>query len=216
VTFTGFPEQALVFFEGLEADNSKSYWTDHRSEYDDAVRAPMEALMAELEGEFGTGKIFRPYRDVRFSKDKTPYKTWIGGHIPYSDGAGSAYIQLSAEGLMAAGGLHSPAPDQLDRMRRAVADDVVGAELTRVVAALRRGGYGVGGNPTTRMPRGFTADHPRADLLRHRSLHASRQWEPAAWLGERTALTRVRTALRAYADLNRWLAGNVGATARAG
>jgi uncharacterized protein (DUF2461 family) len=75
VTFRGFPEEALIFFEGLEADNSKPYWTDHKDSYDEHVRAPVLALLAELEDEFGAGKIFRPYRDVRFSKDKTPYKT---------------------------------------------------------------------------------------------------------------------------------------------
>lgn len=70
MTFTGFPEQALVFYEGLRADNSKAYWTDHKGVYDSCVKAPMEALIASLEGGFGRAKFFRPYRDVRFSKDK--------------------------------------------------------------------------------------------------------------------------------------------------
>jgi uncharacterized protein (DUF2461 family) len=71
----GFPEEALVFYEGLEADNTKAYWTDHKAVYERAVREPLDALLAELAPEFGTAKVFRPYRDVRFSKDKTPYKT---------------------------------------------------------------------------------------------------------------------------------------------
>ena len=73
--FGGFPERALIFFEGLEADNSKPYWTDNKDVYEQNVRGPMLALLAELEAEFGAGKMFRPYRDVRFAKDKTPYKT---------------------------------------------------------------------------------------------------------------------------------------------
>jgi uncharacterized protein (DUF2461 family) len=68
--FAGFPEEALVFYEGLRADNTKAYWTDHKSLYDAAVRAPMQALLDELEPEFGRAKLFRPYRDVRFAKDK--------------------------------------------------------------------------------------------------------------------------------------------------
>jgi uncharacterized protein (DUF2461 family) len=73
--FTGFPEEALVFYEGLCADNTKAYWSDHKHVYERAVKAAMEALLADLEPEFGTAKFFRPYRDVRFAKDKTP-ESW--------------------------------------------------------------------------------------------------------------------------------------------
>jgi uncharacterized protein (TIGR02453 family) len=211
VKFAGFPEQALIFYEGLEADNSKPYWTDHRSEYEDCVRAPMEALLTELEPEFGAGKMFRPYRDVRFSKDKTPYKTAAGAVIRAPGAGGVLYVQLSADGLHVAGGIYHAESAQVQRLRRAVADDVPGAELDRVVAGLRRGGYQIDGDRMTRTPRGYPADHPRAELLRLRSLHASRRWPPEPWLHERTALTRVRTAWRAFGPLNSWLAGNVGA-----
>ena len=78
--FDGFPERALIFYEGLEADNSKPYWTDHKAVYEECVQAPMLALLAELEPEFGAAKFFRPYRDVRFAKDKTPYKTNAAPH----------------------------------------------------------------------------------------------------------------------------------------
>jgi len=71
-TFAGFGERATDFFAGLEADNSKAYWEDHRATYEAEVRAPMLALLAALEPEFGPGTMFRPYRDVRFSKDKSP------------------------------------------------------------------------------------------------------------------------------------------------
>ena len=132
--FGGFPERALIFFEGLEADNSKPYWTDNRAVYERDVRAPMLALLAELEDEFGPGKLFRPYRDVRFSRDKTPYKTNAAATV------GDYYLSLSADGLFLGGGIYHPAPDQLDRMRRAVADDVQGAALERIVADLGKAG----------------------------------------------------------------------------
>ena len=94
MVFGGWPDEALAFYEGLEADNSKSYWTSHKAVYDGAVLAPMRELAEELAAELGgEPKIFRPYRDIRFSSDKTPYKTHIGATI------GSAYIHFDADGL---------------------------------------------------------------------------------------------------------------------
>ena len=81
MTFSGFGEYAIDFYDGLELDNSKAYWEDNKETYLRDVKAPMEALLADLEKEFGPGKVFRPYRDVRFAKDKTPYKTHCGGVI---------------------------------------------------------------------------------------------------------------------------------------
>lgn len=87
--FTGFPVAALDFYEDLEADNSKAFWAAHKAVYDDCVRGPMRALLGELEDEFGEGKMFRPYRDVRFSRDKIPYKTHQGGYVATGPGIGS-------------------------------------------------------------------------------------------------------------------------------
>jgi uncharacterized protein (TIGR02453 family) len=213
VRFSGFPDEALVFYEGLDADNSKSYWTQHRASYDDHVRAPLQALADELAPEFGTPKLFRPYRDVRFSTDKTPYKTHQGAVFhPDGAGLGSVYVQVSADGLRVAGGCWRLQPDQVERYRRAVGDDVQGARLADVVRRLRDAGYEVEGDQLIRTPRGWPADHPRVELLRHKSLHGSQQWTPADWLHTRAALERVRDAWRAFSPLNRWLDENVGAT----
>src|SRR6187397_607378 len=94
MAFRGWPAEAIEFYEGLEADNSKAYWQDHKTVYEEKVRGPMEALLRELAPEFGEGKIFRPYRDVRFSRDKSPYKTNIAATV--SEGG---YISFSADGL---------------------------------------------------------------------------------------------------------------------
>lgn len=204
MTFQGFPESALTFFEGLEADNSKTYWTTHRQVYDEDVRAPMDALLADLEPEFGAGTVYRPYRDVRFSKDKTPYKTACGAH---NDGG---YLQIGADGLLVAGGYYMTASDQVERLRRAVADDVQGPTLERLLTALRQGRWEIGGERIKTRPRGYDADHPRIELLRHKSLVAHRTWTPADWLHTAGARTRVRNALRQLADLRRWLDDNVG------
>jgi uncharacterized protein (TIGR02453 family) len=213
VTFRGFPDAGLVFYEGLEADNSKAYWTAHRRVWEDDVRDPMQALADELAPEFGTPKLFRPYRDVRFSKDKTPYKTHQGVVLHAEGrGTGSVYVQLSADGLRVSGGCWRLQPDQVDRYRRAVADDVQGPRLAEEVGRLRGAGWTIDGERLVRAPRGYPADHPRVELLRHKSLHASQGWEPTDWLHQRTALERVRDAWRDCATLNQWLADNVGAT----
>jgi uncharacterized protein (TIGR02453 family) len=213
VTFSGFPDEGLVFYEGLEADNSKSYWTQHRGRYEQAVRVPMQELADELAAEFGAPKLFRPYRDVRFTHDKTPYKTHQGAVLLHEGrGAGSVYVQVSADGLRVSGGSWRLQPDQVERYRRAVDDDVQGPRLAEDVEVLRRRGWSIDGDRLVRTPRGYPSDRPRLALLRHRSLHASRSWEPADWLHQRTALDRVRDAWRQVTALNQWLADNVGAS----
>src|SRR4051812_15207855 len=133
MAFTGWPAEAIDFFEGLEADNSKAYWQDHKDTYERVVRAPMEALLVELAPEFGEGRVFRPYRDVRFSADKSPYKTNVAAMI-----GEVGYVHLNKDGLGVGRGMYMMAADQLDRYRRAVADDTTGAELTSIVAEAAR------------------------------------------------------------------------------
>lgn len=208
MTFTGFPDAALEFYEGLVADNSKAYWTARRDRYETAVRQPMVELLAELEDEFGPGHVFRPYRDVRFSKVKTPYKDHQGGFAEVGDAVG-LYVQISADGLYAGGGWYSPQGEQIARYRGMV-DGPAGAELERLVAQARKAGLTVGGDLLVTRPRGTSPDHPRLDLLRHRSLVVSRSWEPAPWLHTAEVLTRVRKTWRAIAPLTEWLTASVG------
>ena len=205
MAFSGWPAEALDFYDGLTADNSKTYWTSHRAVYDELVLAPMAELVDELAAEFGDTKIFRPYRDVRFSPDKTPYKTHIGAMV------GSGYVQLSAHGLAAGDGMYVMAPDQLDRYRRAVASDRTGPELEQVIATVEKAGIGVSGRDRLKSaPRGYPADHPRIGLLRYKGLVAWQEWPPAAWLGTAEAKDRVVTFLRTTRPLSEWLAGQVG------
>ncbi len=211
MAFRGWPDEAMVFYEGLVADNSKAYWQDHRQTYETHVLAPMNELLAELADEFGDSKLFRPYRDVRFSPDKTPYKTNIGATI-----GGSGYIQLSADGLAVGCGTYVFATDQLDRYRRAVADDSSGTELANIVEDAARAGIGVTCYQSLKSaPRGYPRDHPRADLLRRKGLVTWRMWPAGAWLGRRTAKDRVIAVLRDSAPLVGWLRGHVGASTEA-
>jgi uncharacterized protein (TIGR02453 family) len=205
MTFRGWPDEALEFFEGLEADNSKVYWQRNRDVYDKMVRAPMEELLEELAPEWGEGRIFRPYRDIRFSSDKSPYKTNIAAVI---DGG---YVQLSAEGLGAGCGMWEMAPDQLERYRAAVADDRSGVKLADLVASARGAGLEVAGHEVLKTaPRGYPKDHPRIELLRFKGLITWRQWPPGPWLGTRGAKTRVAEFFRLSKPVNDWLLKRVG------
>ena len=213
MVFSGWPAAAIEFYEGLEADSSKSYWQANKTVYDDLVYRPMTELLAELEPEFGEGKIFRPYRDIRFSRDKSPYKTVLAATL-----AGSGYVQFSADGLSAGCGNYIMSPGQLDRYRRAVADDGSdgssdgsGARLAAIVAAARQGGLDVTAHEMLKTcPKGYPKDHPNVGLLRYKGLITWRQWPAGAWLGTTEAKTRIVDFLHASAPLKDWLAAHVG------
>jgi uncharacterized protein (TIGR02453 family) len=211
MSFQGWPEAALDFFEGLELDNSKAYWAANRRSYDEAVLAPMTELTEELAREFGDVKIFRPYRDIRFSADKSPYRTEIGATV------GSAYIRLSASGLAAGNGMFHLAPDQLSRFRDGVADDVRGSRLERIVAAMEGHGITLIGHEVLKSaPRGYPGDHPRIGLLRHKGLAAFKEWSVEPWLATAAARDHVREFLVATRPLTEWLDAHVGPSALEG
>lgn len=204
--FRGWPVEAIEFYEGLEADNSRSYWQDHKAVYEKSVYEPMQELLTELASEFGEGKIFRPYRDVRFSADKSPYKTSIAATL----GKGG-YIQLSSEGLAAGNGLYMPASDQLDRFRRAVADDRSGKKLVELVAGLKKAKIDVSAHDTLKTaPRGYPKDHPRIELLCYKGLITWKQWPVGAWLGTSRAKQRLIDFLHASKPVQEWLDTHVG------
>ncbi|MGH3120300.1 MAG: DUF2461 domain-containing protein [Streptosporangiaceae bacterium] len=206
--FEGWPEEALEFYEGLAADNSKAYWTEHKAVYEDKVLRPMTELVEELAAEFGEAKIFRPYRDVRFSPDKSPYKTHIGAVI------GTGYVQLSGEGLAAGDGMYGMSPIQLGRYRQAVLSEQAGPELEKVIAGIERQGIGVSARGALKTaPRGYPADHPRIGLLRYKGIVAWQQWPVEPWLETVEARDRVAGFLRATRPLSSWLDTYVGAPA---
>ncbi|GAB3415847.1 DUF2461 domain-containing protein [Flindersiella endophytica] len=206
MAFGGWPAEALEFYDGLLADNSKAYWTEHKAAYEELVRAPMLALLAELEPEFGAGRIFRPFRDMRFSKDKSPYKTNIGATLEHG-----GYIQLSADGLAAADGMYFMMPDQLARFRAAVADDVTSAELMAQLAKLTKQGVAITARDALKTaPKGYPKDHPRIDLLRNKGLVAWKEWPIEPWLGTAKAKQRVVQFLRSTRPMGDWLSKYVG------
>jgi uncharacterized protein (TIGR02453 family) len=205
MSFRGWPAEALEFFDELAADNSKAFWTAHKGVYEEKVYAPMAALVDELAPEFGPVKIFRPYRDVRFSADKTPYKTQIAALL------GQGFVRLDATGLGVGAGMHMMDREQLARYRAAVDAEASGRALQEVIASLAAKKIEVRGHELlVRVPRGFAADHPRAELLKCKGLVAWAEWPAGAWLGRATARDRVVQFLRATAPLNGWLTAHVG------
>lgn len=203
--FEGWPEAAVDFYDGLEEDNSKAYWTAHKAQYDEAVRAPMDALLAELAPEFGAAKVFRPYRDVRFSKDKSPYKEHTGAICTDPDGRVN-YVQVSAAGLFVGGGAYQLEPAHLAAVRRAIDEDRTGRQLERVVKRLQDKGLQLGGESLRTAPRGYAKDHPRIDLLRRKAFYGYREWPVEPWLHTREAKDRVVEVWRACRPLHEWLA----------
>jgi uncharacterized protein (TIGR02453 family) len=209
MTFSGWPIEAVEFYAGLRADNTKTYWQDHKAVYDASVHGPMAELLDELAGEFGPGRIARPYRDVRFRADKSPYKTEI-----YAILETGGYVNFSAKGLSAGMGYYQMAPDQIDRYRSAVADDTTGPDLVGIVGQLTAKKIEVAGSSSLkRAPKGYPPDHPRVDLLRHKDLIAWRHWPAAAWLHTAGAKRRVVDFLRAASPLQDWLDEHVGPSA---
>jgi uncharacterized protein (TIGR02453 family) len=206
--FQGWTGDFQGYFIGLQLDNSKAYFDSHRTQYQREVRGPMEALLKHLEPEFGPGKIFRPNRDLRFSADKSPYKTNIAADVGM--GAGGGYLSLDAKGLMAAGGRYMLESSQLPKLRSAVAADRSGKQLAEIVAQLEAAGYDVGGEDLKRVPGGLPQDHPRARLLKHKRLYFWRNFGLQPWLATPEAAERVAEVFRDGRPLNEWFARHVG------
>jgi uncharacterized protein (TIGR02453 family) len=208
--FRGFPSATFDWFEGLERDNSRAYFNATREVYERDVRGALEAMFDELSLEFGGEfKLFRQQRDVRFSPDKSPYKTYQGAIAGPAAGIGY-YVQLSGEGLTVGGGFHTHSPAQTDRFRSAVDDAKAGADLVTITNALLRAGYALEGAALKTRPKGFDAEHPRIELLRRKELMAIKRVGTPSWLGRPAALEHIRKAWLDVKPLNEWIAEQVG------
>jgi len=208
--FAGWPVNAFEFYDALADNNTRAWWADHKTDYQQYVRAPMVALLAELEQEFGAPHVFRPHRDARFAKDKAPIKDHQGGVINIEDSI-AYYVQISGSGMNVAGGWYSPEGQQIARYRESVVGPA-GTELERILKSLRRT-WQVDGRQLKTRPRGIDPDHPRLDLLRNRGLTVSRGYDAEPWLETRQALTTVRKSWRSMRPLVEWLADHVGPAA---
>jgi len=219
--FERFADRDARFFRQLAKHQSREWFQAHRHEYERGWLAPMKALLAELRDRIdpffpdhplGAPKVFRIFRDVRFSKDKSPYKTHIGGYVPI-DGGGTApalpapvYVHLGTDRFVAAGH-YRMLPEQLARYRAAVLDEHRGAELAAIVARLERKGFTVGSPDTLKnVPRGVDPAHPRAALLRRKGLIASFPPLPEELLVSRALVDWLVRHTKQSAPLVTWLA----------
>jgi uncharacterized protein (TIGR02453 family) len=212
--FEGFGPAVQEWFTGLEADNSRAYFAARRDFFDTAVRGQMEALLTECSETFGGDvRMFRQHRDIRFSPDKSPYKTNTYGLILGSDLALlGLYASISADGLVAGAGYHTMARDQLDRYREAVADARPGSELVDLVAAARQAGLELWGETLATAPRGYPRDHERIDLLRHKSLTLGARLAFGRGISRDAGLGFVSDTWQTAAPVTGWLDTHVGAS----
>jgi uncharacterized protein (TIGR02453 family) len=201
--FTGFPPEAVAFFRQLGRNNNRDWFQAHKATYESACREPMQLLAAEIDP-FGPSRVSRINRDIRFSADKSPYKTSI------SAGIRGHYVHLSPEGLYVGAGMYKPEPAVLTRLRAAIADDASGRALQRIVATLRRKGYDVGTHESVQSaPKGYKADHPRIELLRMKDIHAGRMFPPDDVLSTRKLLDRIQRVMRDLEPFNDWIRRHV-------
>ena len=205
--FAGFPPAALEFYEQLADNNNREWWQRNKATYEEAVRAPIEALVAEAGAE-GQVKVFRPYRDTRFSQGKSPIKEAQGAAVTVED-AIAYYVQINAAGLFVGGGWYAPVGQQVATYRGAV-DGPAGVLLERILAKLAKAGFEIDGDPVKTRPRGYDSDNPRIDLLRNRRLVVHKDYGSPEWLHTRETLTVVKKDWKAITPLIEWLVDHVG------
>lgn len=209
VPFEGFGQHGLEFFERLSVDNTKAFWLANRTQFEAEVAEPLHALADELSPQFGQAKVFRPYRDVRFSADKTPYKEHAA--FGFFEGTGGLYFQVSPAGLLLAGGMYEPARDQLERFRDLQDDPKAVRSLDALLPQLADVGYPLGeGAPLKTAPRGRSVGHPRIELIRRTMLTVSHTFAPEPWFFDRELLDRVAQGFVTIGRWNSWLADHVG------
>ncbi len=185
--FSGFGKQTTDFLEALGKNNEKPWFDAHRAEYEEfylepakafveAVAAPLRAISPTSQAQPRVnGSIFRVNRDIRFSKDKTPYRDhidmWFWDGEARNRAVSGFYLRIAAKEVIVGAGAHMFDSSNLKRFRSAVSGGSRGAGLVNAVAAARTAGYSIGGEHYKRLPRGFEdADGPTADLLRHNAL----------------------------------------------
>ena len=208
-TFRGLPPGLFEFFTDLRADNSKSFWQANHARWEQDVRDPMRSLLAGLSDEFGPLRMFRPNRDVRFSKDKSPYKLWTGATSESQAVGGIGYyLEVSADGIVTGYGAMLMSSDQLRRFRAAIDDETSGTEFAHVIDTLAAQTCLVSHGaeePLKTAPRGYSADHPRIHFLRWKGAAIVQEWATADWMHTPETLDAILGVWRGAWPLKAWL-----------
>ena len=221
MSFQGFPDAEAKFFKLLAKHQSREWFQSHKAEFDEGYQAPMKELLAEVNAGMDKGfkhvdlsepKIFRIFRDVRFSKDKAPYKTHIAGFIAIKIGGNvmevpfALYFHVGLPNSFAAAGHYMMSTQQLVKFRAAVADDKRGRELEKLLAALKKKGFTVESHSSyQRVPKGYDVDHPRAEHLKRKGLTVTFPAMPKGLLASKKLVPWLVTNAKAAAPLVEWL-----------
>jgi uncharacterized protein (TIGR02453 family) len=220
--FEGFADADGKFFKALAKKNEREWFQAHKSEFEEGWNLPMKALLGEVRAaidrayahcDLDEPKVFRIFRDVRFSKDKSPYKTHIGGYIPLKRGAKTAtdlpmalYFHAGADETFGAAGHYMMQPDSLERFRRAVADDKRGKELDKLLASLKKKGFTADSHDSLkRVPKPYDAEHPRAEMLKRKGLTVGFPKLPKGMLASPKLVKWVADATKTAAPFVEWL-----------
>ena len=223
VTFSGFADSEGQFFKRLAKKNERAWFKAHQAEFEEGWNAPMKVLLGEVRQaiddayphiDLGEPKVFRIFRDVRFSKDKSPYKTHLGGFIPLARSGKKAtdlpialYLQVGPNERFAAAGHYMMEPNSLARFRNAVAGDKHGPELERILGKLARLGFAADSHASLkRVPKGYEPTHPRADLLKRKGLTVGFPELPAALLTSPKLVKWLADQSKKASPLIEWLA----------
>ncbi len=216
--FTGFPPELFSFLAGLERDNSKSYWDAHTDTWLTKVKPSIAALMEELNCEFGPLRTFRPNRDVRFSKDKSPYKTWVGiTNTDRATGGIGCFMSATASELQVAGGAMRLESDQLSRYREAIVSSSAGDEMDEIRQNLvdRDLDVGPGEFPVyKRFPAAYDANHPRAEMLLWKGVIVIAKYDIDSWVHTPHLADQVREVWGSAQPLLRWIDHHVGQSSK--
>lgn len=220
MSFSGFPPQAVQFFKDIQANNYKAWFEAHKTDYINSVQDPavefvltlgprLQALSPDIQFDAatnGSGSIMRIYRDIRFSKDKTPYKDWLG--IGFWGGskknrASGVYFGVFPEGGSLHVGSHEFSKEFLTAYRAAVADEQ-GEALVAALAQLS-GHFAIQGEQLKTVPKEFPADHPRGELLKHKSLYASSPVFTPAELARSDLIDRCLALFQIAHPFHQWM-----------
>ncbi len=224
--FPGFPKASVKFFKDLAQNNSKAWFDAHREEYEQNVVLPSEqfviamgARLQKLSPKVNADprvnrSLFRLNRDTRFSKDKTPYKTHMG--IMFWEGSrprmecSCYYMHLEPPTLMLGIGIYEFTPELLEVYRKACVHPKLGPELNKIAKQLTKKGYNLGGKFYKKVPRGFEAEHPNAELLLHNGMHAGIEMKIPAEFHAPKLLDIAFAHYKNMAPLHKWLVAVMG------
>jgi uncharacterized protein (TIGR02453 family) len=221
MSFEGFADADGKFFRALAKNQNRDWFQAHKADFEEGWQAPMQALLEDVRAavdrafphcDLDKPKIFRIYRDVRFSKDKSPYKTHIGGVLPIqrtgkmTEVPMALYFHAGQPRSFGAAGHYMMDPQALEKFRKAVADDKRGRELDKLLASLVKKGFSVDSHDTyARVPKGFDPSHPRAEHLKRKGLTVGFPSIPKGLLAKPKLAAWVGTQVKAAAPLVEWL-----------